>query len=337
MGFGGRAQLPKVSYWTALDWFVIICFTSVFSVMIEYAIVNFTDKFTKDFKKIIQDRIKKMETPAKEEIKVTRILHAFEFPYQITHLLPQVEPESKTSLKLDEPTPRKRSASFSVTSTVEEQPCRRISVGYVPTPMKKAPIKRESIFGSKFNIPDIDKSLNVIRDIPRRLSTTVRDFINISDIQNKISRSILNIAKPEEIDEDFQRDIPKVIVTKLDNEDLIDLDTEITETEIEPVDMIFDVEEEEKKSEVKLSFVERLNKNLKDIWYKVKILPREIDIIKLLESQDPPDKFSKIDIQARRSFPATFFISLMIYLFAFSYYLTDDFPERDMDLILYKN
>lgn len=234
--------------------------------------------------------------------------------------------------------PRMRSASFSVTSTVEEKPCRRISVGYVPK--KKEILKRENIFGSKFNIPDIDKSLNVIRDIPRRLSMTVKDFINISDLQNRISKSILNIAKPEEVDEDFSRDIPKVIVTKLDNDDLIDLDTEITETEIEPAEMIFDVEdqeeeEEEKSDERKISFWQMFN--LKEIWNNVKFLPREIDIIKLLENPDPPDKFSKIDIQARRSFPATFFISLMIYLFAFSYYLTDDFPERDMDLVLYKN
>lgn len=69
MGFGGRAQLPKVSYWTALDWFVIICFTSVFSVMIEYAIVNFIDKFTKDLKKIIEKRRKDAEIQAKPEVK----------------------------------------------------------------------------------------------------------------------------------------------------------------------------------------------------------------------------------------------------------------------------
>jgi len=64
MGFGGRAQLPKVSYWTALDWFVIICFTSVFSVMIEYACVNFIDKVTKDLKKAIEQKRKEHEQQA---------------------------------------------------------------------------------------------------------------------------------------------------------------------------------------------------------------------------------------------------------------------------------
>lgn len=86
MGFGNRGQLPKVSYWTALDWFVIICFTSVFSVMIEYAIVNFTDKFIKDFKKIIQNRKKESEPPAKEEMKadnqVTTGFHSYELRFR---------------------------------------------------------------------------------------------------------------------------------------------------------------------------------------------------------------------------------------------------------------
>lgn len=45
--------MPKVSYWTALDWFVIICFVSVFSVIIEYAIVNFINKFKDDLKNML--------------------------------------------------------------------------------------------------------------------------------------------------------------------------------------------------------------------------------------------------------------------------------------------
>lgn len=75
MGFGSRAQLPKVSYWTALDWFVILCFTSVFSVMIEYAVVNFIDKFTSDLKKIIQNRRKLEEEYAATKIQVSVSRH----------------------------------------------------------------------------------------------------------------------------------------------------------------------------------------------------------------------------------------------------------------------
>jgi hypothetical protein len=58
MGFGGRSQLPKVSYRTALDWFVILCFSFVFAVMVEYAAINFIDTLTTELKKLIEDRRK---------------------------------------------------------------------------------------------------------------------------------------------------------------------------------------------------------------------------------------------------------------------------------------
>lgn len=54
MGFSGRAQMPRVSYATALDWFVILCFGFVFAVMIEYAVINFIDKLTSDIKKLLE-------------------------------------------------------------------------------------------------------------------------------------------------------------------------------------------------------------------------------------------------------------------------------------------
>lgn len=56
LGFGGRAQLPKVSHATALDWFVIICFAFAFAVMVEYAVINFTDKLAADIKKLLEER-----------------------------------------------------------------------------------------------------------------------------------------------------------------------------------------------------------------------------------------------------------------------------------------
>ena len=48
LGFGNRSQMPRTSYATALDWFVIFCFAFVFASMIEYAAINFIEKMTKD-------------------------------------------------------------------------------------------------------------------------------------------------------------------------------------------------------------------------------------------------------------------------------------------------
>jgi hypothetical protein len=75
MGFGGRAQMPKVSYRMALDWFVILCFTFVFAVMVEYACINFIDTLTKDLKKIVAERKKQAQKQ-----KVSRVLKIYYVP-----------------------------------------------------------------------------------------------------------------------------------------------------------------------------------------------------------------------------------------------------------------
>lgn len=45
MGFGGKRE--KVGSATAIDWFVIMCFTFVFSALVEYAFVNYIDNYEK--------------------------------------------------------------------------------------------------------------------------------------------------------------------------------------------------------------------------------------------------------------------------------------------------
>ncbi|GIY63288.1 gamma-aminobutyric acid receptor subunit alpha-6 [Caerostris extrusa] len=60
MGFGGRGR-EKVGSATAIDWFVIMCFTFVFAALVEYAFVNFIDNYEKQqIKKQLElDREKK--------------------------------------------------------------------------------------------------------------------------------------------------------------------------------------------------------------------------------------------------------------------------------------
>lgn len=86
MGFGGRAQMPRVSYATALDSFVIICFSFVFAVMIEYAVINFFDKIAGDMKKLLQDRGVKKKVREWHRICIVclsslEFLHYFLYPF----------------------------------------------------------------------------------------------------------------------------------------------------------------------------------------------------------------------------------------------------------------
>lgn len=82
LGFGGRSQMPRTSYATALDWFVIICFSFVFASMVEYATINFLDKMTKDVaakasKKKPPTELADGEEPPPEEREfiLTKLLH----------------------------------------------------------------------------------------------------------------------------------------------------------------------------------------------------------------------------------------------------------------------
>ncbi|XP_077558294.1 gamma-aminobutyric acid receptor subunit alpha-6-like isoform X2 [Haemaphysalis longicornis] len=61
MGFGGRASLPRVDYATALDWFVIMCFTFVFAALVEYACVNYIERF------LLHRQRKRLEALAQQE------------------------------------------------------------------------------------------------------------------------------------------------------------------------------------------------------------------------------------------------------------------------------
>ncbi|XP_067118235.1 gamma-aminobutyric acid receptor subunit alpha-6-like isoform X2 [Centruroides vittatus] len=61
MGFGGMTSIQRATSGSALDWFVILCFTFVFAAMAEYACVNLLDRYeiekTKSKKRIQQNSV----------------------------------------------------------------------------------------------------------------------------------------------------------------------------------------------------------------------------------------------------------------------------------------
>ena len=55
LGFGGRSAWPSVSYATALDYFVILCFAYVFAAVLEFAMINFIERAANKRRKKIED------------------------------------------------------------------------------------------------------------------------------------------------------------------------------------------------------------------------------------------------------------------------------------------
>ncbi|KAM5337173.1 gamma-aminobutyric acid receptor subunit alpha-4 isoform 4-T4 [Glossophaga mutica] len=61
LSISARHSLPKVSYATAMDWFIAVCFAFVFSALIEFAAVNY-------FTNVQMEKAKKKKSKALQEI-----------------------------------------------------------------------------------------------------------------------------------------------------------------------------------------------------------------------------------------------------------------------------
>ncbi|XP_040821804.1 gamma-aminobutyric acid receptor subunit alpha-4 isoform X3 [Ochotona curzoniae] len=80
LSISARHSLPKVSYATAMDWFIAVCFAFVFSALIEFAAVNY-------FTNVQMEKAKKKKSKLPQEnpaVPVLREKHA-EAPLQSTH------------------------------------------------------------------------------------------------------------------------------------------------------------------------------------------------------------------------------------------------------------
>ncbi|XP_025777150.1 gamma-aminobutyric acid receptor subunit alpha-4 isoform X3 [Puma concolor] len=67
LSISARHSLPKVSYATAMDWFIAVCFAFVFSALIEFAAVNY-------FTNIQMEKAKRKSSKAPQEIPAAPVL-----------------------------------------------------------------------------------------------------------------------------------------------------------------------------------------------------------------------------------------------------------------------
>lgn len=82
LSISARHSLPKVSYATAMDWFIAVCFAFVFSALIEFAAVNY-------FTNIQMEKAKKKTSKALQEIPAVPVLREKhpEVPLQVFDLI----------------------------------------------------------------------------------------------------------------------------------------------------------------------------------------------------------------------------------------------------------
>lgn len=82
LSISARHSLPKVSYATAMDWFIAVCFAFVFSALIEFAAVNY-------FTNIQMEKAKRKTSKALQEIPAAPVLKEKhpEAPLQVFELI----------------------------------------------------------------------------------------------------------------------------------------------------------------------------------------------------------------------------------------------------------
>ncbi|EPY73065.1 gamma-aminobutyric acid receptor subunit alpha-4 isoform 2 [Camelus ferus] len=134
LSISARHSLPKVSYATAMDWFIAVCFAFVFSALIEFAAVNyFTNLQTQKVERKAQIAASPPATIAKapEPLEAEILLHPdskYHLKKRITSLTLPIVPSSEASkvltrapiLQSTPVTPPPLSPAFGGTSKIDQ-------------------------------------------------------------------------------------------------------------------------------------------------------------------------------------------------------------------------
>lgn len=312
IGFGGRAQMPRVSYATALDSFVIICFSFVFAVMIEYAAINFLDKVAGDMKKLLQERGARKKTLADPANLNTE------------------QPRSVSMLNISSPS----SHNYSETSDPDATGDRDAHL--------KAPglgERRKSLVS--LAAPLID---SLKRNIERRKSEISLHLPSLPVVSER-RKSEASLAKPPIplITVTGNEDDPEKPVEEECVREEIQRKRHVAEVEVVNIsdDEVFeDVDGQTDGNKCDEGTCLRYVNIVINIlvtyvmkpctsWKEAKIMPREEDIHRMIITGETPDKFSRIDIESRKYFPVAFCILISSYWVAYMYYITDEFPLKE--------
>ncbi|XP_042217620.1 gamma-aminobutyric acid receptor subunit alpha-6-like isoform X2 [Homarus americanus] len=317
LGFGGRSAWPAVSYATALDYFVILCFAFVFAAVLEFACINFFEraankrrKKMEDLKHQITERIMAAEKDATMLVTTTvredggvdigaSLRDAMKVPLSVVPLSVQpIEEEVDTQSPLREalklPLAIVPQSIHAVTPEREER--EGLKARRVATP----PEKREGEEDSGGDGSGIDTSV-VSGEIDPMLMKR-EGHLSGSDSGSLTSRgSIFKFKKDSKIKRDRSQDSESDLT-------VIKVDIQSEDEQLSPPPPPFTVWQILTKKKKLMSEMTIRN-----------TVPTEEDLL---------DRFSIIDLYARRFFPTTFFILFITYWVLFNYYITDEFPEE---------
>nr|CAD7450583.1 unnamed protein product [Timema bartmani] len=325
LGFGGKAQMPKVSYPTALDWFVILCFSFVFATMVEYAAINFTDKLAKDLKKVKEKLLKKNSPPKQipeDESSPGAVVETLGVPKEITRSL-----------------------------SVGNLPSSGITLD-VPHPSTSQDVPREEVVEEPFTKKEVTKKLNRGYYFGRIKKLEDKEIPMSPPLTRRIKR--ITDSTEGKYDPHFggPHDIPVITVTRRHSDGNVG-DLSFDSTEYVPAsayeemefDNVLDRGPEDDftvdygrsnmdrfASSTRRSFRKFVMKPVR-MWQDVHFLPDPEDTSRQMMSGEQRAKFTVLDITSRRWFPLSFVFLQAIYWVAYMFYITDDFPEKQYKIL----
>ncbi|XP_066952706.1 gamma-aminobutyric acid receptor subunit alpha-6-like isoform X3 [Macrobrachium rosenbergii] len=334
LGFGGRSAWPAVSYATALDYFVILCFAFVFAAVLEFACINFVEraankrrKKLEDLKHQITERIMAAEKDATMQVTTTvkedggvdigsSLRNTLKVGLSVVPMVEEALEEAEASGK-DTPVDAQASLKEAL----------KLPLSVVPESLEAVqdagereglrerivtPSRDKERGGGGGGGSGVDSGGEEVED--DGLDRTVvsgevdplqgkRDaWIAASDSGSMTSRgSLFKFNKKDKMKRERSQDSES--------------DSTVIKVDIQPDD------EQPPPPPPPFTVWQMLTR-------KRKIMSEMTPSNTVLSEEDVLERFSIIDLYARRIFPTAFFILFTIYWVMFNYYITDEFPHE---------
>ncbi|XP_037805179.1 gamma-aminobutyric acid receptor subunit alpha-1-like isoform X2 [Penaeus monodon] len=349
IGFGGKTSMPKVSYPTSLDYFVILCFTFVFGAIVEYTMMHFLERSTNKRRKAMEQHQKEVEertrtsevqgqqraaekdatmmvtTTVKEDgvdigssLRETLKVPLTVVPLGVSAIDEEQEDEGGAK-QAGSPTSSRAGDGSPLDTKSPLKEALKLPLSVVPGSLEAVReggegdsdgLRARNVSAAKREGEDPDSGAEGDRSVVSAeadAAPAVRPgegWVSASDSCSVSSKSSLFRLRKD--------------ASAAAKKERLDSESDLT---VIKVDIQADEEEEEPPPPRPYTVWQILTwkRKLMAEMSPANVIPSEEDVL---------DRFSVIDLYARRIFPTAFFILFTVYWVMFNYYITDEFPHE---------
>lgn len=335
LGFGGRSAWPAVSYATALDYFVILCFAFVFAAVLEFACINFVEraankrrKKLEDLKHQITERFMAAEKDATMLVTTTvkedgvdigsSLRETLKVPLTVVPLgvsaIDEEQEDEGGARQAGSPTSSRAGDGSPLDTKSPLKEALKLPLSVVPGSLEAVKeggegegdgLRARNVAAAKREGEDPDSGAEGDRSVvSAEAGRPGEGWVSASDSGSVSSKSSLFRLRKD--------------ASAAAKKERLDSESDLT---VIKVDIQADEEEEAPPPPRPYTVWQILTwkRKLMAEMSPANVIPSEEDVL---------DRFSVIDLYARRIFPTAFFILFTVYWVMFNYYITDEFPHE---------